>query len=74
MRERVFLRSAELGLATQRPNFGRQSKEMILQSIAEELNESVENVLLFLYADHKDMHLLTGVTEGENGCRRLASV
>ena len=59
LRERVFLRSAELGLATQRPNFGRQSKEMILQSIAEELNESVENVLLFLYADHKDMHLLT---------------
>ena len=37
---------------------------MILLSIAEELNESVDNVLLFLYADHKDMHLLKGVTEG----------
>lgn len=59
LRERVFLRSAELGLATQRPDFGRQSKEMILKLIAEELNESVENILLFLYADHKDMHLLT---------------
>ena len=58
LRERVFMRSAELGLATQHPNFGRQSKEMILKSIAEELNESVDKVLLFLYADHKDMHLL----------------
>ena len=59
LRERVFIRSAELGLATQRPNFGRQSKEMILNSIAIELNESVDDILLFLYADHKDMHLLT---------------
>ena len=59
LRERVFVRSAEFGLATQNPNFGRQSKEMILHSIATELNESVENVLAFLYADHKDMHRLT---------------
>ena len=57
--ERVFVRSAEVGLATQNPNFGRQSKEMILDSIASELNESVDNILSFLYADHKDMHRLT---------------
>ena len=59
LRERVFIRSAESGLATQKPDFGRQSKEMILDSIADELSESVENVLAFLYADHKDMYRLT---------------
>lgn len=59
LRERVFVRAAELGLATKNPSFGRQSKEMILASIANELKESVDNVLSFLYADHKDMHRLT---------------
>ena len=58
LRERVFVRSASLGLATQNPNFGRQSKEMILQSIADELGETVKDILSFLYADHKDMHRL----------------
>ena len=58
LRERVFVQSAELGFATQNANFGRSSKEMILQNIASELNEPVETVLDFLYADHKDMHHL----------------
>ncbi len=65
LRERVFVRSAELGLATQNPSFGRQSKEMILESIASELNESVDNVLSFLYADHKDMHRLTKLPQAK---------
>ena len=71
---RVFIRSAEVGLATHNPNFGRQSKEMILDSIASELNESIESVLSFLYADHKDMHRLTRVSTSQNSTGRIASI
>lgn len=58
LRERVFVHAANVGLATQKPDFGRQSKEMILQAIADSLGESIENVVNFLYADHKDMQRL----------------
>jgi len=58
LREQVFVLSATRGLATQRADFGRQSKDMILSTIAESLNETVDDILSFLYADHKDMHRL----------------
>ena len=58
LREQVFVLSATKGLATQRADFGRQSKDMILSTIAESLNETVDDILSFLYADHKDMHRL----------------
>ena len=58
LREQVFVLSATMGLATQRADFGRQSKDMILSTIAESLNETVDDILEFLYADHKDMHRL----------------
>jgi predicted nuclease of restriction endonuclease-like RecB superfamily len=58
LRQKVFQHSARLGYATQNPQFGRCTKEEILRDIANDLGSTVENVLAYLYADHKDMHIL----------------
>ncbi len=59
LRHQLFTLSATLGFATLNPSFGRQTNEMVVDSIAKDLGESVGDVLAFLYADHKDMHVLT---------------
>ena len=58
LRQRVFVRSAELGFATQNASFGRFTQHAILTEIANELNVAMDNLLAYLYADHKDMHIL----------------
>lgn len=58
LRQKVFQHSAQLGYATQNPQFGRATKQQILAEIATELNSTVEQIIAYLYADHKDMHIL----------------
>ena len=66
LRSRLFAIAADQGFATLNPEFGRKTKEMIASSIAAELGETIDGVLSFLYADHKDMHLLTTVPDIES--------
>ena len=58
LRKKVFLKSSSYGLASLNSQFHRKSKDDILREIGDELGCEGHEIEAFLYADHKEMHLL----------------